>query len=84
VNVVDHGMNIQAATNAPRIHHKWWPDELLVERTLSPDTVSLLRAKGHAVTPTYPIGTTQTILYWDGLFQGAADPRRGGGRAVGL
>jgi gamma-glutamyltranspeptidase/glutathione hydrolase len=84
VNVVDHGMNIQAATNAPRIHHQWWPDELLVERTLSPDTVSLLRAKGHAVTPTYPIGTTQTILYWDGLFQGAADPRRGGGRAVGL
>ena len=84
LNVVDHGMNIQAATNAPRIHHQWWPDELLVERTLSPDTVSLLRAKGHAVTPTYPIGTTQTILYWDGLFQGAADPRRGGGRAVGL
>jgi hypothetical protein len=36
------------------------------------------------VTPTYPIGTTQTVLYWDGLFQGAADPRRGGGKAVGL
>ena len=84
VNVVDHGMNIQAAANAPRVHHQWWPDELLVERTLSPDTITLLRAKGHAVTATYPIGTTQTILYWDGLFQGAADPRRGGGRAVGL
>ena len=84
VNVVDHGMNIQAATNAPRVHHQWWPDELLVERTLNPDTVSLLRARGHTVTPTYPIGTTQTILYWDGLFQGAADPRRGGGKAVGL
>ena len=84
VNVVDHGMNIQAATNAPRVHHQWWPDELLVEHTLNPDTVSLLRARGHTVTPTYPIGTTQTILYWDGLFQGAADPRRGGGKAVGL
>jgi gamma-glutamyltranspeptidase/glutathione hydrolase len=84
VNVVDHGMNIQAATNAPRIHHQWWPDELLVEHTLSPDTVSLLRARGHTVTPSEPIGTTQTILYWDGLFQGAADPRRGGGKAVGL
>lgn len=84
VNVVDHGMNIQAATNAPRVHHQWWPDELLVERTVSPDTIALLRARGHTVTPTYPIGTTQTILYWDGLFQGAADPRRGGGKAVGL
>ena len=84
VNVVDHGMNIQAATNAPRVHHQWWPDELLVERTLSPDTISLLRAKGHTVKPSDPIGTTQTILYWDGLFQGAADPRRGGGKAVGI
>lgn len=84
VNVVDHGLNIQAATNAPRVHHQWWPDELAVERTLSPDTVSLLRERGHTVVEAWPIGTTQTILYWDGLFQGAADPRRGGGRAMGL
>ena len=84
VNVVDHGLNIQAAANAPRIHHQWWPDELAVERSLSPDTVALLRARGHTVVESWPIGTTQTILFWDGLFHGAADPRRGGGRAVGL
>jgi gamma-glutamyltranspeptidase/glutathione hydrolase len=84
VNVIDHGVNIQTATNAPRIHHQWLPDELYVERTLSRDTVDVLKTLGHTVTPTSPIGTTQTILFWDGLFQGAADPRRGGGRAIGL
>ncbi|MFM7786017.1 MAG: gamma-glutamyltransferase [Gammaproteobacteria bacterium] len=84
VNVVDHGLNIQAAANAPRIHHQWWPDELAVERSLSPDTVALLRTRGHKVVESWPIGTTQTILFWDGLYHGAADPRRGGGRAVGL
>jgi gamma-glutamyltranspeptidase/glutathione hydrolase len=82
VDVVDHGVNIQSATNAPRFHHQWWPDELYVERTLSRDTVDALKARGHVVTGTSPIGTTQTILWWDGVFQGAADPRRGGGRAI--
>ncbi len=84
VNVIDHGVNIQCATNAPRFHHQWWPDELLVERIFSPDTVAILRQRGHHVQSTSPIGTIQSILYWEGLYQGAADPRRGGGKAGGL
>ncbi len=84
VNVIDHGANIQGATNAARFHHQWWPDELLVESIFSPDTVAMLRQRGHHVLSTSPIGTTQSILYWDGLYQGAADPRRGGGKAGGL
>ncbi|MCV4753693.1 gamma-glutamyltransferase, partial [Escherichia coli] len=28
VNIIDHGMNIQQAIDAPRIHHQWLPDEL--------------------------------------------------------
>ena len=84
VNVIDHGSNIQGATNAPRFHHQWWPDELLVEKIFSPDTIAVLRRRGHHVWSTSPIGTTQSILYWDGLYQGAADPRRGGGKAGGL
>ncbi|MFZ1294858.1 MAG: gamma-glutamyltransferase [Pseudomonadales bacterium] len=84
VNVIDHGSNIQGATNAPRFHHQWWPDELLVEKIFSPDTIAVLRRRGHHVRSTSPIGTTQSILYWDGLYQGAADPRRGGGKAGGL
>ena len=35
-------MNIAEATAAVRIHHQWLPDELQVERGLTPDTIRLL------------------------------------------
>ena len=49
VNTVDFGLNVAEASAAPRIHHQWLPDELRVERSLSPDTIKLLKAKGHNV-----------------------------------
>jgi gamma-glutamyltranspeptidase/glutathione hydrolase len=82
VDVIDHNLNVATAANLPRFHHQWLPDQLQVERLFSPDTVDVLRQRGHTVVPIDPIGTTQSILYWDGQFQGAADPRRGGGRAI--
>jgi len=48
VNVVDHGMNIQEAIDAPRIHHQWLPDTVYVEPFgLSPDTERLLANMGY-------------------------------------
>ena len=48
VNVVDHGMDIQEAIDAPRIHHQWLPDTLYVEpQGLSPDTLKLLAGMGY-------------------------------------
>ncbi len=38
VNSIDYGMNVAEATNAPRFHHQWLPDELRVEKLCSPDT----------------------------------------------
>ena len=46
VNTIDFGMNVAEATNAPRFHHQWLPDELRVEKGFSPDTLKLLEAKG--------------------------------------
>ena len=47
LNVVDHGMTIQEAVDAPRIHHQWLPDTVFIERfALSPDTRALLEARG--------------------------------------
>src|SRR5689334_13626585 len=47
-NVIDYGMNIQDAIDAPRIHHQWLPDELLGEPFgLSGDTQKALTARGH-------------------------------------
>ncbi|TGQ44661.1 gamma-glutamyltransferase [Mesorhizobium sp. M00.F.Ca.ET.216.01.1.1] len=48
VNVVDHGMNIQEAIDAPRIHHQWLPDKVYIEPYgLSPDTEKLLAGMGY-------------------------------------
>jgi gamma-glutamyltranspeptidase/glutathione hydrolase len=83
MNVIDHGMNIAEATEAPRIHHQWLPDELRIEEGISPDTIALLEAKGHKVTVNDVMGSTQSIMITeDGLF-GSSDPRRPGALALG-
>jgi gamma-glutamyltranspeptidase / glutathione hydrolase len=47
-NVIDHGLNIRQAVDAPRFHHQWMPDVLAYERnSFSPDSVALLKARGH-------------------------------------
>lgn len=83
LNVIDHGLNVAAATYAPRVHHQWLPDELRVERGLSPDTLAALAAMGHTVVEGDAMGSTQSVLRTDAGFFGAADPRRPGALAIG-
>jgi len=49
MGVVDYGMNLQEAVNAPRFHNQWMPDVLNVERWFSPDTVQALQKMGYHV-----------------------------------
>jgi gamma-glutamyltranspeptidase/glutathione hydrolase len=57
VNVIDHGMTLQEAVDAPRIHHQWLPDTLAAEPfALSADTVSALTRMGYRVVPLEPWG----------------------------
>ena len=84
MNVVDHQMNIAAATAAPRIHHQWLPDELRVETGLSPDTVRLLEDLGHKVVVKNAMGSTQSIMRAEIGFLGASDPRRRGALTMGF
>jgi gamma-glutamyltranspeptidase/glutathione hydrolase len=78
LNVVDFGMNMQDAVNWPRIHHQWLPDQLLLERGISPDTVALLKARGHQVKMVNALGEVAAIQARDGWLEGAADPRTAG------
>jgi len=82
-NVVDHNMNVAEASEAARVHHQLYPDELRIERGISPDTVKLLEQKGHVVREQRVMGSTQTIQRVKGEFQGAADTRQMGTAAVG-
>ncbi len=83
VNVIDNQMSIAEAVAAPRPHHQWQPDVLLVEEGFSPDTLQLLRERGHKVVVGTPSGSANSILVTpEGLF-GAADTRQRGTLAVG-
>lgn len=76
VNSIDFGMNVAEATNAPRFHHQWLPDQLRVEKGFSPDTLKLLSAKAQNVEVLPAMGSTQSIMIGpDGMLYGASDPR---------
>ena len=52
VNVIDHGMTLQAAIDAPRVHHQWLPDTLGAEAfALSADTAAQLTRDGYRIEP---------------------------------
>jgi len=58
VNVIDHGMTLQEAVDAPRIHHQWWPDTIAGELfALSADTVRSLTGMGYKVVTLEPWGS---------------------------
>jgi gamma-glutamyltranspeptidase/glutathione hydrolase len=49
MGVVDFGMNIQEAINAPRFHQQWMPDILSVEAWFAPDAVHALEKMGYKI-----------------------------------
>lgn len=85
-NVVDYGMNIQQAIDAPRIHHQWLPDELVFEPFgLSGDTQKALVSLGHKLARPRYLGDAEGLMIEEktGVRLGATDPRRSDGLAVG-
>jgi len=84
IGVVDFSLDIQEAVNAPRFHHQWLPDEILVEDRLSPDTMNLLRSKGHKLNVKHFWGDGECIMVdpKTGERLGASDGRHNG-KAVG-
>ena len=83
VNMIDFDMNPAEAGAAVRVHDQWLPDELRIERGLSPDTIALLRGMGHNVVERQAMGDTQTIEILPDGFYGYADQRDPNGAARG-
>jgi gamma-glutamyltranspeptidase/glutathione hydrolase len=94
LNVIDYGMNIQEAVDAPRFHQQWLPDVTNVENfALSPDTRKILVDMGHKFAAPQPANHVAAILVGapslggkpvgKSRFYGANDPRRNSGLALG-
>ena len=80
IGVVDFSLDIQEAVNAPRFHHQWLPDEILVEDRLSPDTMNVLRSKGNKLNVKHFWGDGECIMVdpKTGERLGASDGRNNG------
>ena len=84
LNVVEHGMGMQAAVNAKRFHHQWRPDTIFTENdAFTPEVTQQLEAMGHSIEERGNIGRVDAILVLPGgNLEGGADPR-GDDTAVG-
>ena len=83
LNVIDHRMSLADAVSAPRIHHQWLPDEVVVERGVTAAAVQALEARGHRVTVRPPMTAVNAIVIAPTGLVGAADTRTRGALAVG-
>lgn len=74
------GMDAQAAINAPRFHHQWLPDRVLMETLFSPTMEEQLQARGHEIKRRGHIGLINAIGIDPKTSErcGAADPRDNG------
>jgi gamma-glutamyltranspeptidase / glutathione hydrolase len=78
LNMAVHGMNAQQAVAAPRFHHQWQPDQILVDPfALSKDTFSRLEQMGHNVVlrSSYSGRSDNIFIDVNGKRWGGADPR---------
>ncbi|REK14200.1 MAG: gamma-glutamyltransferase [Acidobacteria bacterium] len=85
INVIDHGMDLEDAVNAPRVHHQWLPDEVIYEPYgMSPDTIKILESYGHkfASSPRSIASATAVGIDKEGYRLGVVD-KRADGAAVG-
>ncbi|HKC49262.1 MAG TPA: gamma-glutamyltransferase [Myxococcota bacterium] len=81
IDSVDFKLDPLRAVSAPRFHHQWMPDQLMVEPGHPKDVLDKLREWGHDVQPSpYPMGAVQLIARdpASGTWLGATDPRRDG------
>ena len=87
LNVVDFNMNIQDAIDFPRFHHQWLPDTLRHEKFgLSPDTVALLKQRGHSVSEIDGAQGVAEGIVWnraEKVLEGGSDRRAPDGAAIG-
>lgn len=94
LNVIDYGMTLQEAVDAPRFHQQWMPEATNIEAfALSPDTQKILESWGQKFAGPQPANHIAAILVGapslggkpvgKNRFYGSNDPRRNTGLALG-
>jgi gamma-glutamyltranspeptidase/glutathione hydrolase len=85
LNIMEFGMGIEDALEAPRSHHQWLPDRLTIESRANESVVRALEAMGHTVSRGGSQGSANSIMVdpATGMAVGAPDPRSADAGAAG-
>jgi len=77
LNMIEFKKDIKTASNAPRFHHQWLPDSIMIEQDVFPkDVIEKLKEMGHRFKEVSAIGKVETIwINDDGKIEAAADKR---------
>jgi len=81
VNVLDFGMDLEAAVAAPRIHEQGVPPPLYYEPTLEPAIQAGLRKLGDELVEASELGAVGAVMAASGGLVGTGDPRKHGAAA---
>ena len=83
VNVVDFKLNANISVNAPKFHHQWLPDEVMIEESFPQDVKTQLEKMGYKIVNRVRIGRTELIKILPGGKKEAAADGRGEDGAAG-
>tara|TARA_R110002111_G_scaffold259308_1_gene329245 strand:+ start:51897 stop:53672 length:1776 start_codon:yes stop_codon:yes gene_type:complete len=78
LNMIVFGMHPEQAVEAPRIHHQWMPDELLLEKDLFKQVGDKLQQFGHATKKSSSLAATQAVSRQPDGLRGHSDSRKHG------
>jgi gamma-glutamyltranspeptidase/glutathione hydrolase len=82
VNVIDYGLDVEAAVAAPRVHAQWMPNVAMVEDDVPRDVVEGLQKRGHKVVRERALAAAQAVGLSPERLTAASDPRYGGAPAA--
>lgn len=86
LSAAEGGLNIQQAVDAPRFHHQYLPDKLMVEPGFDPSTVTSLKAMGYDVMQFHRYWSNGECIAVDTntrMLEGGQDQRSHYGKAAG-
>jgi gamma-glutamyltranspeptidase/glutathione hydrolase len=93
ISVVDNGLDIQAAADAPRFHHQYLPDILQFEKTFPEAVVDAMKARGYKTAQASEFDLKSPGTWGDseliardpktGVLMGGQDKRHSFGKAEG-
>lgn len=76
IGVLDREMSVEEALAAPRVHHQWSPDRLMMEPQWDASVVEAIQKYGHVLAPPSHVAIAQAIhRAQSGGLTAASDPR---------